>query len=166
VRVASETFLRPATPDDTPFFREVYASTRAEELALTSWSAEQQQAFVDQQFAAQSAHYATHYPGASIDVVVVDDESAGRLYVHRGPSDIRIVDISLLPRFRGRGAGNVLVTSLIAEARGSGRTLSIHVEKQNPARRLYERLGFAERDDRGTHWFMVWGPATQPKTAS
>lgn len=158
--------LRPATPADTAFFRDLYATTREDELAMTPWDDAQKAAFVDHQFAAQTAHYTAYYPGATVDVVVVDGEPAGRLYVHRGPADIRIADIALLPAFRGRGAGGVLLNALMDEARETGRTLSIHVEKQNVARRLYDRLGFEEKADRGAHTFMVWDPAAQPNTAS
>ena len=54
--------LRPVGPDDYDFLVEVYASTRAEELALVPWTIEQQQAFVRSQFAAQQDHYAKKYP--------------------------------------------------------------------------------------------------------
>ena len=130
--------LRPATADDTPFFARVYASTREDELAHVPFSAEQKSAFLAQQFAAQSAHYARHYGDASFDVVVVDGEPAGRLIVHRGGRTIVIVDIALLPEYRRRGIGGRLVADVLAE----GRTVTIHVERTNRALRLYERLGF------------------------
>lgn len=161
-----EVRLRPATPDDRAFFREVYASTRAEELAATDWDDATKQAFVDHQFQAQSVHYEQHYVGATVDVVVVGGRPAGRLYVYRGPHEIRIVDIAILPGLRGSGAGTGLLTALRDEARESGRTLSIHVEKENRARSLYDRLGFVEVEERGAHWFMVWTPEGQPNTAS
>ena len=161
-----EVKLRPATEADRAFFREVYATTRADELALLPWDDATKTAFVDHQFAAQSAHYAQAYPGATVDVVTVDGRDAGRLYVFRGAEEIRIVDVALLPEFRGSGAGSAVLTTLQEETRESGRFLSIHVERGNAARRLYERLGFVEREERGTHWYMTWTPAAQPKTAS
>ena len=96
--------LRPIRDDDEPFLESVYASTREEELARVPWTAEQKTAFVAIQFAAQSAHYAEHYAGMTADVVLVDGEPAGRLLVARWAQEIRIVDIALLPPFRGRGA--------------------------------------------------------------
>lgn len=151
--------LRPAEPRDESFVFEVYAGTRADELALVDWSAEQKAAFVAQQFDAQTRDYARNYPDATVDIVLVDGEAAGRLFVDRTPDDIRVVDISLLPRFRGRGAGGWLLRELQAEAAASGRTLTVHVERFNPAQRLYARLGFVAVGEAGpVYQKMSWTP--------
>ena len=160
--------LRPVTPADEPFLLRVYGSTRAEELAPVPWTDEQKAAFVAHQFAAQSAHYAQHYTGMSADVILVDGEQAGRLLVARWDEEIRIVDIALLPEFRGRGAGSALLDDLMTEARGVGKRLSIHVEIHNPAMSLYQRLGFQPVGEHGVYLRMEWDPAgsDQVKTAS
>jgi ribosomal protein S18 acetylase RimI-like enzyme len=150
--------LRPVQEADRPFLAQVYASTRADEMAMLPWTDEQKAAFVAHQFEAQDAHYRTHYEGAAFDVVEVDGEPAGRLYVHRGPSEIRIIDIALTPAYRGRGLGTGLLQALIAEAADGGRTLSIHVEMNNPARRLYERLGFRPAGEHGPYVLMERPP--------
>ena len=148
--------LRRAEEADRPFLVELYASIREPELAHVPWDGAQKRAFVEHQFAAQDAHYRQHYPGATLDVVQVDGAPAGRLYVHRGTTDIRIMDIALAPAFRGRGIGTELLRDLMREARQSGRRLSIHVEQNNPARRLYERLGFQPAGEHGVYVLMVW----------
>lgn len=155
--------LRPATEADRDFLLSVYASTREEELAQVSWEEGAREAFLEHQFSAQDHHYRTNYPGATLDVIEVAGEPAGRLYVHRGPDEIRIMDIALVPAFRGRGIGTGLLGELMDEAGSSGRALSIHVEVNNPARRLYERLGFEPAGEHGVYVLMRWG---QPKTAS
>jgi ribosomal protein S18 acetylase RimI-like enzyme len=154
----AEVVVRPVAGGDRAFLAQVYASTRADELALLPWTDEQKALFLAHQFEAQDAHYRAHYVGASFGVIEVDGEPAGRLYVHRGPSDIRIVDITLAPAFRGRGHGTGLLRSLIAEAEDGGRKLSIHVELNNPARRLYERLGFRTVGEHGVHLLMERPP--------
>jgi ribosomal protein S18 acetylase RimI-like enzyme len=146
--------LRPAGAADRAFLVQVYGSTRADELALLPWTDEQKAGFVAHQFEAQDIHYRTHYDGAAFDVIEVGGRRAGRLYVHRGPREIRIVDIALMPAFRGRGVGTRLLRGLIAEAEDGGRKLSIHVEMNNPARRLYERLGFRPAGEHGVHVLM------------
>ena len=156
---ATRVALRPVRDGDEPFLESVYASTRAEELAPVPWSDEQKAAFVRMQFAAQSAHYVKHYAGMSADVVLVDGEPAGRLLVARWREEIRIVDIALLPAFRGRGAGGKLLADLMDEATESGRSLSIHVERESRARALYERLGFEPVGETGVHLRMQWDPA-------
>ena len=154
----AEPRLRPVAGDDREFLVELYGSVREPELAHVPWDAAARRAFVEHQFAAQDAHYREHYPGATLDVIEVDGEPAGRLYVHRGPSDVRIMDIALAPAFRGRGIGTGLLRALIAEAEESGRKLSIHVEVNNPARRLYERLGFRPAGEHGVYVLMERPP--------
>ena len=155
--------LRPVTEADREFLLSVYASTREDELAQVAWEEGAKEAFLEHQFSAQDHHYRANYPGATLDVIEVDGEPAGRLYVHRGEDEIRIMDIALAPPFRGRGIGTGLLRGLMTEAAASGRTLSIHVEVNNPARRLYERLGFEPAGEHGVYVLMRWD---QPKTAS
>jgi len=138
----------------------VYASTRQEELAQTGWSEEQKASFLRQQFEAQSRYYREHYAGAEFSVILSDGRPAGRLYVARWPGEIRIVDIALLPERRNRGIGTKLLEDLIAESEASGKPLSIHVERFNPALRLYERLGFREVADKGVYFLMERAPGT------
>lgn len=146
--------LRPVADDDRAFLVELYASVREPELALVPWNEAARRAFVEQQFAAQDFHYREHYPGATFDVVEVAGERVGRLYVQRGPDEIRIMDIALLPSFRGRGIGTMRLRGLIDEAQRSRAKVSIHVEANNPARRLYERLGFRPAGAHGIHVLM------------
>ena len=85
-------------------------------------------------------------------------EPIGRLYVARWEDEIRIMDIALLPEHRGHGIGTALLRALLDEAAEAGKRLSIHVELNNPARRLYERLGFAPVEERGVYVLMEAAP--------
>ena len=142
--------LRPSGPRDRELLYRVYASTRAEELANVPWDDEAKEAFLRAQFDAQDRWWREHYAGASFDIVLVDGEPAGRLYVYASEDEIRIVDIALLPAFRARGIGSVLLAGILAD----GRRVTIHVERMNPALRLYERLGFVLAEDRGVYLFL------------
>jgi GNAT superfamily N-acetyltransferase len=157
---------RPAHPEDRDLLRAVYASTRAEELAAVPWTAEQKAAFVRMQFDAQDAHYHEHYEGATYEVIEVDGAPAGRLYIHRRPKEIRLVDIAILPPFRGAGIGTRLLEELISEAKERGVPLTIHVELFNPARSLYERLGFRAVEEHGVHLLMERRPDVVEITVS
>jgi ribosomal protein S18 acetylase RimI-like enzyme len=148
--------LRPTKTEDAGFLERVYASTRVEELALTDWGDDQKAEFCRHQFTAQDAHYRAHYPTAEYSVIEREGVTLGRLYVDRWKQEIRIMDITLLPEFRGTGIGTELLRELQEEARGVGKALSIHVEKFNPAMRLYERLGFSVKEDKGLHLLMEW----------
>lgn len=150
--------LRPVEDGDERLLREVYASTREDGLALVSWPDRVREAFLRQQFDLQDACYREQYAGTSFDVVQVDGWPAGRLYVARWDEEIRIMDIALLPEHRGMGVGTRLLRDLLDEAAASGKRLSIHVEKHNPALRLYERLGFVPVADRGIYLLMEASP--------
>jgi ribosomal protein S18 acetylase RimI-like enzyme len=150
--------LRPARAEDRDFLLRVYASTREEELRGVDWSDEEKAAFVAMQFEAQDSYYREHYDPATFDVIEADGEPAGRFYVARWEDEIRIVDIALLPEHRGRGIGTALLRALLDEAAEAGKRLSIHVELNNPARRLYERLGFAPVEERGVYVLMEATP--------
>lgn len=145
------------------FLLRLYASTRAEEMAMVvDWTAEQKDAFVRLQFEGQHSWYRQHYEDAQFDLVLVDGIPAGRFYVHRRPAEIRLMDISLLPEYRGGRIGTSLLTELFAESAATGRPVTIHVEKYNPAMRLYERLGFVPIADRGVYLLLQRDPVQPP----
>lgn len=162
--IAATLALRPIGPEDQPFLYQIYASTRMEELASLGWSAAQQAAFLTQQFSAQHQYYQANYVGADFQIILVNGQQVGRLYVDRGAEEIRLIDIALLPEYRNDGIGSRLLNDLLAEAAQAGKPVRIHVEKFNPALRLYERLGFSISDDRGVYWFMEWKPRREMST--
>lgn len=152
--------LRPIAQEDADFLLKVYRSTREEELAMVDWGEEQKDWFIRMQFNAQHAWYQEHYVGARFDVILADGVPAGRLYVHRREKEIRLVDIALLPEHRNRGLGSAILRDLLAEAEAAGKPLTIHVEKYNPAMRLYQRLGFTPISECGPYDLMEWRPAS------
>src|SRR2546423_15437771 len=97
--------LRLITAEDDAFLARVYASSRADELAITGWSEGQKADFCRSQFDAQSAYYAANYPEASFQIIERNGWPVGRLYVARWEKEIRIVGITLLAVARGSGIG-------------------------------------------------------------
>jgi ribosomal protein S18 acetylase RimI-like enzyme len=150
--------LRPAEATDRDLLFRIYASTREEELALADWDESQKLAFLTQQFTAQDTHYRAHYPGAVFNLILLDGDPVGRLYVHRRPDEIRVMDIALLPPHRNRGIATALLHDLQTEASVSARSLTVHVEQFNPALRLYTRLGFRPIAEHGVYLLMEWRP--------
>jgi ribosomal protein S18 acetylase RimI-like enzyme len=151
--------LRPECPEDQEFLFALYASTRDEEMKLVSWPDSQKHAFLKMQFELQSTHYHQYYPSASYQIILSQGRPIGRLYIHRTENQILLIDIALLPQHRRTGIGGQLLGGLLAEARATQKTVAIHVERNNPALRLYTRLGFRVIEDKGMYYYMEWNPA-------
>jgi len=126
---------------------------------MVSWSAAEIESFLRSQFALQTAHYRTHYPGASYLLICDGDEPIGRFYVDRSLEDIHVLDITLVPERRGQGIGSGILGDLLTEASASGKKVSLYVEKFNPARRLYARMGLRQVRDEGVYWLLESGGA-------
>ena len=148
--------LRPMDEADRPFLYKLYASTREHEMKNLNWSEAQKDQFLRSQFQAQHIHYQKFYGDSSFDIIYLEDIPVGRLYVHRSNSEIRIVDIAILPQYRGNGAGTRILKQLKNEADGMNKALTIHVEKNNPAMSLYTRLGFIKVQDKDLYIFMQY----------
>ncbi|MGL4232053.1 MAG: GNAT family N-acetyltransferase, partial [Casimicrobium sp.] len=116
--------------------------------------------FVAQQFALQDRHYRTHYLNADFWVIewCETGESMGRLYRSQHASERldRLMEISVLQSFRGRGIGTALTQRVLLDAAARDHDVGLAVEPNNPARRLYERLGFVAIDDGEIYREMRW----------
>jgi ribosomal protein S18 acetylase RimI-like enzyme len=152
--------LRASAPEDEGFLYQVYASTRADEVAAFGWNEAQQAAFLKMQFDAQQRAYEWQFPGAQHSIILFDEEMAGRLLTVRTDGELRLTDITLLPAYRNSGAGTFLIKELQAQAVAAGLPLRLRVMKTNAAaRRLYERLGFRQTGESDIHSMMEWLPA-------
>lgn len=150
--------LRHATSADVPFLLDLYRSFRADELAAIPWPDEQKHAFLDQQFAFQHRHYMATFPEADFLVVELESWPVGRLYLDFTRDNWLIIDIGLLPEWRGCGRGSAILSAILRQA-GQSRAVSVtlHVEQHNVrARALYQRLGFRVEADGGSHIRMGW----------
>lgn len=148
--------LGPATDADQEFFYRTFASTRAAEVALTGWSAEQQESFLRMQFEAQRRGYLMQTPEAQYWVIQQCGIPVGRLIVDRTAEDIHLIDIGLLPEFRGHGIGSTLMAAIIQEATQDCKPIRLFVERFNPALRWYEELGFEVIGGGQIYLEMVW----------
>ena len=154
--------LRPEQPADEPFLFEVYASTRAEELALTNWDQATRRAFLMMQFQAMRQGYRDRFPAAEFSIVEMSGQPVGRMVLNSSPETIRIVDLALLPDHRKRGIGTVLMRQVCAKAAGKGSTVRLSVLKSSQALRWYERLGFRKFSESDIHDEMEWRSPAQP----
>jgi ribosomal protein S18 acetylase RimI-like enzyme len=150
--------LRPVRTEDVPFLAKLYASTRETEMALVDWSEAQKTAFLNMQFDAQHRYYTEMYSDAHFDVIESGGVPVGRLYVDYRPEAIHVIDIALLPDYRGLGLGKQIMQDLLRQGENEGLQVTIHVEQFNPALRFYQRLGFEMLQGEGIHFLMRWVP--------
>lgn len=155
----SQPTLRPATDSDTTFLLSLYAETRAAEMAMVPWNDELKRAFVESQFNSQHAHYKEQFPDAAFDIILLNGEPVGRLYVLRAADQIRILDIHVTEQRRGGGIGRHFITSLQEEAKAANKPLRIYLEVNNPYMAAFEKRGFARIDTLNDfHVLMEWRP--------
>ena len=77
------------------------------------------------------------------EVLLQDGVPVGLLKVSRDSAQWKLIQIQLVPELQGQGLGADLLAKIIAEADNANVTVALSVLKTNPARALYERLGFA-----------------------
>ena len=155
-----QVILRPVTSQDDPFLFRVYASTRADEMALVKWNEEQIADFLWMQFNAQRNHYLHYYPRAEYSLICqANQQPIGRIIIDRSGDEILLMDIALLPVYRNTGIGTRLVRDIQDEAQAKGFPVHLHVEAFNRAVHLYERLGFIKTGEEGIYLKMEWLPS-------
>jgi GNAT superfamily N-acetyltransferase len=154
--------LRRADDSDVGFFRDLYAQSRANEVAAMPWPQATKRSFCDSQFTLQHSHYVAQHPHGYFLVVQFEDFAIGRLYLCRQENELWLIDILLEQAWRGRGLGSALLNwmqGLAVNLRLNA--VRLHVLQHNMgARRLYERHGFLPEASEGAHLHMIW-PCTQ-----
>ncbi len=151
--------VRPALENEDDFLFRVFASTRDESLGLGDWEADRKDTLLRMQFSLRQQHYERYFGDADTSIVFQDDEPIGSLICQLGPDHFRLVDIALLPPFRGCGIGRRLINDLLERAREAGKPCRLQVERSNPAMRLYARLGFQLLSESEIYAEMEWSPA-------
>ena len=152
--------LRPVRSTDESFLLRLFRSFRDDIDHAVGISEAEKKTFIRQQFEAQRRSYRHKYPDSSPELILVDDERAGRIWVAHLKDQIRLVDIMVLPAFQNQGVGSHLVQTLKEYARALQRPLRhmVHTTNQD-ALRFYRRLGFSKQPSPvPTHHAMVWRP--------
>jgi len=155
--VLEELSFRACDPEDEDFLRAVYASTREAALTAVNWDDEERDAFVRMQFDAQSQAWAAAFPACERLVILVDGTPAGRLFVDSDEERVVIVDVALLPAFRGRGLGTRVTRLVLDQAGMDGLEVRSHVEKSNDVSlKLHDALGFVPVGEDDVYVSLRW----------
>lgn len=97
------------------------------------------------EWSARTSGWASRSGDVETFAITVGGETVGYLGVERVLGAVTIVDVAVVPAARGRGIGSAALEQVLAEADRDGHEVRLTVAADNPAARLYRRLGFVER---------------------
>ena len=149
---------RPSVAEDSALMLELYASTSKDVLDDLGWTIGSQRTFVIMQAQTEEWNRGRLYPGMDRLTICVDDMPVGRLLVCMRNNVLHLVDLSLLPRFRGNGIGTQLLSEILEEARNARVPVKVKIRKNSGAIRFVERLDFGTPTDLGSNVELTWMP--------
>jgi ribosomal protein S18 acetylase RimI-like enzyme len=91
-------------------------------------------------------------------IIVVYNYDVGIFAVDKKESEFYLRHIEILPAYQNKGIGSFLLHQILREADKRCITVKLQVLKLNPARRLYERLGFSVYGESELKYKMVYAP--------
>ncbi|MEM0896234.1 MAG: GNAT family N-acetyltransferase [Verrucomicrobiota bacterium] len=153
--------LRPQTSGDEAFLSDLVIATREVEPGYRELVPQERTRLLKDQCRIQSAGYRKEFPNAFFLVVEANTKPIGRFYVDHTPGHIRVVELSLLPKFQGHGIGTQLMKTILAEATRTQIPILLSVVVWNHgAFRFYEKLGFRQVEQSETHARLRWDSPT------
>jgi ribosomal protein S18 acetylase RimI-like enzyme len=154
--------MRPALDADDAFLFDVFCTTKRDQVAALP-NPHLAAHFLRIEYTAQNRRFAVRFPGYERWVVLVEGEPAGRLYLHRAPSLLQIVDITLLPEHRGLGLGRRLMELVLDEAAAHDQSVTLRMSRDNPrAANLYDTVGFRLVNEDDLDVYFEWTPTSAP----
>ena len=148
--------FRAVEPSDDPFLLRLFVSVRGEELSMLPFEPHVINQVIEQQFNAKQTHYLKHFGHADWRIILLEGEPVGYVVIEDAET-LHFVDLALLSEFRGQGIGG----AIFREEMEKGRPITFTTEFNNPARRLYERLGFVITGEDGIYLQMRWDPPAE-----
>jgi ribosomal protein S18 acetylase RimI-like enzyme len=155
--LGSRLTLRPAYREDDSFLVHLFCNIREADFVFLGEL--ERKKMMEMQFAAQQRHYQVNMPGAEHLIILQDSKPIGRLIIIQRDKELRLAEIALLTEHRNHGVGSRLMEKLIKAEAEQRNSIRLHVYKQSPAVRFYQRLGFVTMKDDGVYLFMEKLPA-------
>jgi GNAT superfamily N-acetyltransferase len=105
---------------------------------------------------AQFSYFLKNFRPKTMRIIRYDGQDVGMVELLERPEELFIARFEVLPEFQNRGIGTTIIQWAIDQAVATQKALRLQVFKINPARRLYERMGFVETGEKETHIQMEW----------
>jgi ribosomal protein S18 acetylase RimI-like enzyme len=136
-----------ATPEDAPFLYDLVEETmRAySEASFGPWD--------EPDVRRQIAAWFDEQPP---QLLIADGLPIGVVRIVRLERDHWLDQIFISPTHQSGGIGSAVIREAIAEARAAGKPFRLRVWKSNPAKLLYDRLGFVVTEESPLRWCMEW----------
>jgi ribosomal protein S18 acetylase RimI-like enzyme len=139
---------RPAQPGDYAFLRALHHATmRAYVEPIWGWDEVEQKRLFD-----------LHFNSTTAEIISMEGQDVGAVTIERQEESVFLSNIQILPEFQGHGVGTAIIKEMLATAHAHRLPATLRVLKNNPAKRLYERLGFHVTGETETHYVMCSGP--------
>jgi ribosomal protein S18 acetylase RimI-like enzyme len=156
---------RPQTPADEPFLRAMIVASIAQELMAWMWPDAIRDHLLGVQYTGKMGSLRTNYPQGTSEIILVDGEPAGWIYVNETPDEVHLAEIMTLIEMRGKGIGQSVLREVLADADSKGKPVRLLVNVSNAgAIRLYQRLGFVRTSGDQVQDYME-RPAAVPGAA-
>lgn len=150
--------FRPIIQDDHEFLFRIYVSRCANSHNSAMRTNLADDSALRQRFHTDLAFLREHYDEASFDLILLDEQPIGHLYVERWDDEVRIIDVALAGEYRNRGIGSRLLRELLDEGWRYDKRVTLPLAKEHPALQFCRRLGFEPVKDEGDRWLLVWEP--------
>ena len=142
--------LRPATMNDLEFLYKLHRAAMKSYVEQTwGW---------DEQWQAQ--YFREHFDPSTRQVIRYDGQDVGVIHTEERENCFSLANIEISPDYQRRGIGTFLIQDLVRRAAARGLSVTLQILKVNPARALYEHLGFELTGETDTHYTMK---STYPK---
>jgi len=155
--------FRVIEDSDKNYLKALYADSRAREMNMTVWSDQEKTRFLDQQYEFQDRSFTLNYIGAIRRIIQLDGRDIGRLFINEADDHMRILDLTIHSDYQRRGIATDILKSLLNKAYGGKVPVKLSVVHDNPARKLYARLGFHPVRQDGLYVEMIWRPDLTPR---
>lgn len=133
--------LLTAKKDDTSFIKELFFQVKSQEFIRFHWDKTLLESLLEIQYNAQQKSYEQQFPDAETFIVFFEKNRVGKLTLDKS-TNYHVVDISIHNDYQNKGIGTQVLNKIIIEAKTYNKAVTLSVTKDNPAHKLYKKLGF------------------------
>jgi ribosomal protein S18 acetylase RimI-like enzyme len=146
---------RIETPEDEPFIRQLMFETLTDQLEASSWPDAVREPILDAQYRVRRQGFRKSAEDRPGTILLVNGEPVGWYVAADLDYEIRLVNLVVLSKHRGKGIGSAVLRELVTGSNHAHKTLTLSVAMNNQrAFDLYVRMGFRQTGDDGVHYFM------------